>query len=110
MMTYEPLKEFMRENGLTFYDLHQTSLPHGTIYKIRNDETVSLPSLNYLMYCLGLTSLDQVIKYYRDGEDYLPEGVQDLETCDEIFDKFYVRKKNQLILPKKEKPIKTEDE
>lgn len=106
MMTYEPLKEFMRENGLTFYDLHQTALPHGTIYMFRNDKTVSLPSINYLMYALGLTSLDQVIKYYRDGEDYLPEGVESLQSVDDTFDKFYVQKRNQLILPKSDKPLK----
>lgn len=103
MMTYEPLKEFMAKNGLTFYDLHQTALPHGTIYMFRNDKSVSLPSINYLMYCLGMSSIDQVVKYYRDGEDFLPDGVNSLESCDEAFDKFYVRKKDQIIIPRNEK-------
>lgn len=100
MMTYEPLKKFLEEHGITYYDLHQTSLPHGSIYMFRNDETVSLPTINYLMYCLGLTSIDQVVKYYRDGVEAPPASVKSLETVDNAFDKFYTKKRNGLIIPK----------
>lgn len=100
MMTYEPLKKFMDDHGITFYDLHQTALPHGSIYMFRNDQTVSLPTINYLMYCLGFTSLDQVVKYYRDGNEVPPAGVNTLQSVDDAFDKFYVKKRNGLIIPK----------
>lgn len=100
MMTYEPLKEFMEKHGLTFYDLHQTALPHSSIYMFKNDKTVSLPTINYLMYVLQLDSIDEVVKYYRDGEEEPPENVNTLETVDDTFDKFYLRKSNGLILPK----------
>lgn len=100
MMTYEPLHQFLDEHDISYYDLHQSALPHASIYMFKNDETVSLPTLNYLMYALGFHSLDQVIKYYRDGEETPPSNVRTLESVDKTFDRLFLTKKNTLVIPK----------
>lgn len=92
MFTYEPLKALLRDHNITYYDLHKTGLPHGTIYAIKNDQTVSLPTINYIMYVFNLNSIDQVLKYYRDGEEVLPTTAHPLENVDKVFEKLNNKK------------------
>ena len=86
MMTYEPLFHYMDEHGLSFYDLERiTGLPHGSVYSIKQGKGITLPVINVLMYKLNFHSVDQIVKYYRDGEEAIPIGVDTIDTVDKYF-------------------------
>lgn len=89
MFTYEPIKQYMDEHGLSYYDLEQTALSHGSVYNIKYDDTISLPVINYLMYLMNVDDINQIIRYYREGTILPPPGVKTLPSVDTAFDKFY---------------------
>lgn len=66
MFTYEPFKAWMKEHGISYYDLEQTPLSHGSVYNIKYDQTISLPIINYLMHLMNTDKITDVLKYYKD--------------------------------------------
>lgn len=96
MITYEPLLKYMEEHGISFYDLeHLTELPHGSVYNIKQGGAVTLPVLNVIMYTLNFHSMDQIIKYYRDGEEPVPAGQETVESVDTYFRKIINRQQKK---------------
>lgn len=89
MFTYEPIKKYMEEKGITYYELEHTALSHGSVYNICYNQTISLPVINYLMYLMNIDDINKIIKYYREGTMLPPPGVKTLESVDKAFQKYY---------------------
>lgn len=89
MFTYEPIKRFLKEHGISYYQLEQTALSHGSVYNIKYDQTISLPVINYLMYMMNVDDINDILKYYREGTILPPPGVKTLQSVDEMFKDYY---------------------
>lgn len=75
MFTYEPFRKYMDDHGISFYDLEQTPLSHGSVYNIKYDQTVSLPVINYLMRLVHTSDIRDILKYYPDDTEEQPQHV-----------------------------------
>lgn len=86
MFTYEPFRKYMDDHGISFYDLEQTPLSHGSVYNVKYDQTVSLPVINYMMRLVHTDDIRDIIKYYPDDTEEDPPYV--LRSVSEAAEKY----------------------
>lgn len=66
-ISFAPMREFMRKNGISYYYLANQGIESGTLQRIRHDKTVTTETLGKLCRIMNCTPADLIC--YQEDED-----------------------------------------
>ena len=66
-ISFAPMREFMKKNGISYYYLANQGIESGTLQRIRHDQNVTTDTLGKLCCIMHCTPAD-LICYLEDEE------------------------------------------
>ena len=66
-ISFAPMREFMKKNGISYYYLANQGIESGTLQRIRHDQNVTTETLGKLCRIMHCTPAD-LICYLEDEE------------------------------------------